>query len=99
MRCKPVTALPTDEKWTFEIKFDGYRRIAVKRGREVTCFSRHEKMFKKRFPGVTTALASLDGDFILDGELVAFRKGDLPFRFFKTTCLTPFRSISTASTC
>ena len=24
------------EKWTFEIKFDGYRCIAVKRGREVT---------------------------------------------------------------
>jgi ATP-dependent DNA ligase len=72
MRCKPVTALPTDEKWTFEIKFDGYRCIAVKRGREVTCFSRREKVFKKRFPGVTTALASLDGDFILDGELIAF---------------------------
>jgi ATP-dependent DNA ligase len=25
MQCKPVTALPGDEKWTFEIKFDGYR--------------------------------------------------------------------------
>jgi hypothetical protein len=23
MQCKPVTALPTDEKWIFEIKFDG----------------------------------------------------------------------------
>jgi ATP-dependent DNA ligase len=33
MQCKPVTALPADEKWTFEIKFDGYRRIAVKRGK------------------------------------------------------------------
>ena len=30
MQCKPVTALPTGEKWTFEIKFDGYRCIAVK---------------------------------------------------------------------
>jgi ATP-dependent DNA ligase len=27
MQCKPVTALPADEKWTFEIKFDGYRCI------------------------------------------------------------------------
>ena len=35
MRCKQVTVLPTDEKWTFEIKFDGYRCIAVKRGKEV----------------------------------------------------------------
>ena len=36
MQCKPVTALPAGEKWTFEIKFDGYRCIAVKRGQEVT---------------------------------------------------------------
>jgi ATP-dependent DNA ligase len=27
MQCKPVTALPAGEKWTFEIKFDGYRCI------------------------------------------------------------------------
>jgi ATP-dependent DNA ligase len=71
MQCKPVTALPSDEKWTFEIKFDGYRCIAVTRGREVTLFSRHEKVLNKRFPGVATALASLEGDFILDGELLA----------------------------
>jgi ATP-dependent DNA ligase len=35
MQCKSVTALPSGGKWTFEIKFDGYR-IVVKRGREVT---------------------------------------------------------------
>ena len=58
-------------EWTFEIKFDGYRCIAVKRGREVTLFSRHKKVLNKRFPGVVDALASLDGDFVLDGELVA----------------------------
>jgi bifunctional non-homologous end joining protein LigD len=71
MQCKPVSELPLGEKWTFEIKFDGYRCIAVKRGREVTLFSRHKKVLNKRFQGVTTALASLEGDFILDGELVA----------------------------
>ena len=25
MQCKPVSELPLGEKWTFEIKFDGYR--------------------------------------------------------------------------
>ena len=71
MQCKSVTALPTGEKWTFEIKFDGYRCVAVKRGREITLFSRHEKVLNRRFPSVVEALASLEGDFVLDGELVA----------------------------
>ena len=71
MQCKPVTALPASKKWTFEIKFDGYRCIAVKRGKDVTLFSRHEKVLNGRFPGVVDALVLLDGDFVLDGELVA----------------------------
>ena len=71
MQCKPVTVLPMGEKWTFEIKFDGYRCIAVKRGAAVTLFSRNEKVLNERFPKVVDALASLEGDFVLDGELVA----------------------------
>jgi bifunctional non-homologous end joining protein LigD len=71
MQCKPVMALPTGAKWTFEIKFDGYRCIVVRRGREVKLFSRHKKVLNKRFPGIVDAFASLDGDFVLDGELVA----------------------------
>jgi ATP-dependent DNA ligase len=50
MQCKPVTALPANETWTFEIKFDGYRCIVVKRGSAVTLFSRNERVLNKRFP-------------------------------------------------
>jgi len=71
MQCKAVATLPPGEKWTFEIKFDGYRCIAVKRAREVTLFSRHEKVLSKRFPTVVKALTSFEGDFVLEGELVA----------------------------
>ena len=71
MQCKAVTALPADEKWTFEIKFDGYRCIAVKRGKEATLFSRNQKVLNRRFTSVVEALARLGGDFALDGELVA----------------------------
>ena len=71
MQCKSVTALPSNGKWTFDIKFDGYRCIAAKVRQEVTLFSRHRKVLNKRFPRVVDALASLDSDFVLDGELVA----------------------------
>jgi hypothetical protein len=51
MQCKPVTALPAGERWTFEIKFDGYRCIATKHISEITLFSRHKNVLNKRFPG------------------------------------------------
>jgi ATP-dependent DNA ligase len=47
------------EKWTFEIKFDGYRRIALKRGREVTFFSRNQRVLNKRFQNVAARMASM----------------------------------------
>ena len=78
MQCKPLAALPTGEKWTFEIKLDGYRCIAVKSGPEVTLFSRHKKVLNRRFPGVVEAFASLEGDFVLDGELVALDSQERP---------------------
>ena len=71
MQSKPVTAPPPGRELDLRDQFDGYRCIAVKRGREVTLFSRHKKVLNKRFPGVVDAFASLDGDFVLDGELVA----------------------------
>jgi ATP-dependent DNA ligase len=33
MQGKPVAALPAGEKWVFELKLDGYRCIAAKRGK------------------------------------------------------------------
>ena len=77
----------------FEIKFDGYRCVAVKRGREVTLFSRHEKVLNRRFPGVVQAFASLDGDFVLDGELVALDSQVRPSFQFMQNILSQSRPI------
>ncbi len=78
MQCKPVTALPTTEGWSFELKFDGYRCIAVKEGSQVTLFSRQEKVLNARFAGVVAALTEIAGDWVLDGELVALDEEGRP---------------------
>jgi bifunctional non-homologous end joining protein LigD len=78
MQCKAVTKLPEDDSWSFEIKFDGYRCIAVKRSSEVTLFSRNEKVLNDRFPNVVEALQEIAGDFVLDGEIVALDEQGRP---------------------
>jgi bifunctional non-homologous end joining protein LigD len=82
-----------------EIKLDGYRCIAVKRAREVTLFSRHRKVLKRRPPDVVETLASLDGDFVVDGELVALDSEGRPsLQFSKIAFRSRFRSAVTLST-
>ncbi len=44
MLCKSIETLPSDDDWTFEIKFDGYRCITVKTGSEVKLYSRNRKV-------------------------------------------------------
>lgn len=78
MKCKAVTKLPDKADWTFEIKFDGYRCVAVKNGNEITLYSRNEKKLNERFPNVVEALAKLPGDFTLDGEIVALDEQGRP---------------------
>jgi bifunctional non-homologous end joining protein LigD len=72
MKCKPVEALPDDAGWIYELKFDGYRCLAMKIADDVTLFSRNEKNFSSRFPDIVEGVAALAGDFLLDGEIVAF---------------------------
>ena len=90
MQCKPVTALPTGEKWTFEIKFDGYRCIAVKRGTQVRldCFPAMRKCSTSASQrSWTCSPRSRATSFSMENWSPWTRKGGLPFSFCKTTCL------------
>jgi bifunctional non-homologous end joining protein LigD len=78
MRCKAVTALPAEHGWAFEIKFDGYRCIAVKNDSGAKLFSRNQKLLNKRFPKVVEAISGLPGLLTLDGEIVALDEHDRP---------------------
>jgi bifunctional non-homologous end joining protein LigD len=71
MQAKLVNSiLPGD--WIHEVKFDGYRALALRGGPETKLLSRNQKNLGKKFPEIVEAIASLDlQDAIIDGEIVA----------------------------
>ncbi len=59
--------------WVYEEKYDGYRILAYKEGKEVTLLSRNAKDRTGTFPDIARAIAGLpDRALLLDGEAVAF---------------------------
>jgi bifunctional non-homologous end joining protein LigD len=72
MRCRLSHALPEGEEWVYEIKFDGVRALAIKKGREVSLISRNQKNLNSRYPGLVEVIRGLKCDqIVLDGEVVA----------------------------
>jgi DNA ligase D-like protein (predicted ligase) len=71
MECLPVTKLNDAVQWTYEIKLDGYRAIAVKSGQTINLFSRRGKSFNSQYPYLVEALAELPEGTVVDGEVVA----------------------------
>jgi bifunctional non-homologous end joining protein LigD len=65
-------ALPAGEQWLYELKLDGYRAVAFKRGGAVHLRSRNDNDFNSRYPAVVEALAKLPDNTVIDGEIVAF---------------------------
>jgi DNA ligase D-like protein (predicted ligase) len=62
--------LPEGKDWLYELKFDGYRALAIKSGGTLRLRSRNDNDFTARYPGIVDALAGLPGDTIIDGEVV-----------------------------
>jgi bifunctional non-homologous end joining protein LigD len=84
MKARLVSAPPAGE-WRYEIKFDGYRALACKAGREVRLISRNEKDFSSKFPELIDALADLPVEnAVVDGEIVALdSKGRSSFQLLQ----------------
>jgi bifunctional non-homologous end joining protein LigD len=75
MKARLAESPPASRDWLYEIKFDGYRALAFKNGREVALLSRNEKDFGAKFPEVADAVGELDArQAVIDGEIVALDK-------------------------
>ena len=61
----------TRDDWVFDLKLDGYRLLASKRGSAVLLLTRNGNDYTNAFPDVARALAALPHEScILDGEVV-----------------------------
>ena len=56
MEAKLVDALPAEEGWQFEPKWDGFRCLAYRAGREVELQSKSGKSLARYFPDIVSAL-------------------------------------------
>jgi len=74
-------APPQGENWLHEIKFDGYRIIAVIKDGKATLFTRNQKDWTHKYQRIADALGKLKlRDGVLDGELVALNdQGEAAF--------------------
>jgi bifunctional non-homologous end joining protein LigD len=72
MKAKLVDEPPKQGDWIYELKFDGFRAIAVKIDKNVSLISRNEKTLNARFPEIVDAMGTLPvRECVIDGEIVA----------------------------
>jgi bifunctional non-homologous end joining protein LigD len=67
-----------ESEWAFEMKWDGVRAIAEVRGGEVRLFSRNGVDISVSYPELGGLVEAVDGDVVLDGEIVALDKRGRP---------------------
>jgi ATP-dependent DNA ligase len=55
MAAQAVKALPKGDGWLYEVKWDGYRALLIKDGRQVQLRSRNDKDLMRMYPTVAAA--------------------------------------------
>ena len=80
---KPMLATPSDvpfndEDWVFEIKWDGYRALTEKKGKNIKFYSRNGLSFTELYPELAGVLTKIKKDCVLDGEIVVLNEEGKP---------------------
>ena len=64
--------------WIFELKYDGFRCLVVKRGGAVRLESRSGRDMSDRFPELVQEIAPIRAEFVADAELVVLDEQGRP---------------------
>jgi len=75
-----VSEIPAGANWEYEPKWDGFRCLAFRDGKNIELQSKSGQTLGRYFPEIVGALLELKASkFVLDGELVIPVKGGLSF--------------------
>src|ERR1051325_4999461 len=75
MKAVLVEKAPQEKGWVYEIKWDGYRALTVRKGDSIRLYSRRARDITKDFPEIAEAVTRMPvSSIVLDGELVAVDK-------------------------
>ena len=80
MLAKRVDKVPTGEAWLYEPKWDGFRTLIFRDGKDLLLQSRDGKSLNRYFPELhDPLLEQLPRRCVVDGEIVIAKKGALDF--------------------
>ncbi len=79
MKATAVGELPEGDEWIYEVKWDGYRALALKHAENVRLLSLKEKDLTQDFPSVARTVLSINAEtVVIDGEIVAIDSRGCP---------------------
>ncbi len=77
---KSVTDIPAEPGWLYEPKWDGFRCLVFRKGKQVLMQSKAGQPLARYFPELVSAVSALpQRACVLDGEIVILRDGRLSF--------------------
>ncbi|HEY8960394.1 DNA ligase D [Chitinophaga sp.] len=72
-----VDSPPGGNGWLYEVKWDGYRAVALCNHQQVNLISRNNKSFNDKFYPVYEALVQLDKNAVIDGEICVLNENGI----------------------